>query len=346
MHPIVSVITGELKCRGSYIDENGLDVHRHRVTSYPLQRVELPLLLGGTDKLSATRYRNGMCASIISKRIPISPSIECYHHRATDAIAFDIVRILPAMGPMIESAEAIVIVVGEQDTQHRLEEDKTYDNANGDWYDRSDMNASIMHMIQKLGNKETCPWLTKNVFIVSPVLHEGNAPIEKGSSTDLADAVDAFIASYTGSTNSNVRPLPPDFSYPMIRSLLVLSDVPTTPYSFTNHHTEVRILPQGKGGTLPNLDLMFSTQLSFQSQPASEAKRISTVYYGDSEFRVHPYRELEMNMRKRLEILGTVGVGLEKLFGWKEGRAKNAVDRYAKDFGGWLGFIKSLVVGT
>eukprot|EP00970_Alexandrium_tamarense_P020815 scaffold15725_cov297-Alexandrium_tamarense.AAC.2 len=224
LHPIVSVITGELKCRGSYIDENGLDVHRHRVTSYPLQRVELPLLLGGTDKLSATRYRNGMCASIISKRIPISPSIECYHHRATDAIAFDIVRILPAMGPIIESAEAIVIVVGEQDTQHRLEEDKTYDNANGDWYDRSDMNASIMHMIQKLGNKETCPWLTKNVFIVSPVLHEGNAPIEKGSSTDLADAVDAFIASYTGSTNSNVRPLPPDFSYPMIRSLLVLSD--------------------------------------------------------------------------------------------------------------------------
>ena len=44
LHPLVSVITGELKCRGSYIDENGLDVHRHQVESYPLKRVGLSLL--------------------------------------------------------------------------------------------------------------------------------------------------------------------------------------------------------------------------------------------------------------------------------------------------------------
>jgi len=36
------------------------------------------------------------------------------------------------------------------------------------WYTKSDMNASIMHMITKLGNQSDCPWLTKTVFIVSP----------------------------------------------------------------------------------------------------------------------------------------------------------------------------------
>ena len=92
LHPILSVVTGELKCRGKYIDENGLDVHRHRVESYPLQRV--------VSQQSNNNNNNNnnkpveMCQAIQSTTIPISSSVECLHHVATESISFD-VGVLP-----------------------------------------------------------------------------------------------------------------------------------------------------------------------------------------------------------------------------------------------------------
>ena len=61
LHPILSVVTGELKCRGKYIDENGLDVHRHRVESYPLQRGVLQQSSNNNNRLDmyVNQFRNG-----------------------------------------------------------------------------------------------------------------------------------------------------------------------------------------------------------------------------------------------------------------------------------------------
>ena len=190
LHPILSVITGELKCRGQYIDENGLDVHRHRVESYPLQRhrsvavADAPRLVTSSSSYSFVVRGGGMCQSIKLHSNSISPSIECLHHVASSAISFDIVRILPPMGPMIESSEAIVIVVGgnhNNNKEYKYDDDDDHD----DWYAKSDMNASIMHMITKFGNQSDCPWLTKTVFIVSPKA----ISISPTSSTSIASVV-------------------------------------------------------------------------------------------------------------------------------------------------------------
>jgi len=358
LHPLLSVITGELKCRGQYIDENGLDVHRHRVESYPLERVEQPKLLRLLDSTTIKdESTTGMCNAIRSVRLPISPSVECLHHAATETIAFDVVRILPSMGPMIESTEAVVLVVGEQLGRTRQQNEGNDDNdkqKTGDWYGSSDLNASILHLIKKLGNKEDCPWLTKTVFIVSPATtatNEMSGNVTSSMNVDttapsLDSIVDAFITSYLGgSPNSHtakhhVRPLPPDFTFPIIRSVLVLSDVvEATPLSSTNdsqRRTEVRILPQGVGGALPNLDLVFATFLSFQSHPVGDRFNPSqSIYYGDSDFRTHPFgRLIEEQVGQALKRVGN-------LIGLKE----TAVGQYAKDLAGLFGFVAGLVIG-
>ena len=344
LHPILSVVTGELKCRGKYIDENGLDVHRHRVESYPLQRV---ISQQSNNNIPIT----GMCQTIQSTTIPISSYVECLHHVATESISFDIVRILPPMGPMIESTEAIVLVVGEEEYNYKS-------SNNRGWYERSDLNASIMHLIKKLGDS---PWLTKIVYIVSPsityvasVSDDANGSNNNASSIKddresyLVSVVDAFTTSYlrgdtssTTKTMNNVRPLPPDYTSSMIRSVLVLNDIDTTSLSnMKKGGTEVNILPQGVGGSLTNLDLVFATYMSFGSHPAkTNGKRFDTsksIYYGnDSVFRTHSFgNELEERVSQVVKRIGDM-IGLKSL----------AAEEYAKDLAGLLGFIGGLVIG-
>ena len=335
LHPLVSVITGELKCRGQYIDENGLDVHRHRVESYPLERVELSNK--NANRREDASIMLGMCDAINSVRLPdISPSVECLHHAATDSIAFDVVRILPPMGPIIESAEAVVLIVGDH-----MATQQEYNKNNQSWYDRSDLHPSIIHLIKKLGSKKDCPWLSKIVFIVSPAKNMATSDPEMsvnmtasmhsaGYASSLGLFVDAFITSYLD--GDGVRPLPPEFTFPMIRSMIVVNDAEAINY----RRTEVRILPQGVGGTLPNLDLVFAAFLSFQSRPAGDRTNpANSIFYGDSEFMMHPFgSSLEERVGKALGWVGNV-IGLKE----------TAVKQYAKDLSGLFGFVAGMVIG-
>eukprot|EP00985_Skeletonema_marinoi_P008065 scaffold3590_cov156-Skeletonema_marinoi.AAC.3 len=356
LHPLVSVITGELKCRGSYIDENGLDVHRHQVESYPLKRVGLSVLplsdVHGSDF--------GMCDAIYSGRLPISDaSVECLRHEATGDVVFDVARIMPAMGPMIDSAEAIVIVVGEVQRQQQpggcqaADGERNNNNVQKDgWYGSSDLNASILHMIQKLGNSKDAPWLTKIVYIVSPTtvnnVDHKNDTVDTSSScqqqTNLAAVVDTFITSYLGgdggdASSKHVNPLPPEFSFPMIRSLLVLSDVVEEQQMTKQGNTQVRILPQGTGGALPNLDLVFATYYSFQTHPSGgRYDQSQSIYYGDSEFRAHPFgTELENRVEGFFNRVGSM-LELDK-------SSLVSLQSYASDLSGWIGFVAALVIG-
>jgi len=309
-----------------------------------LQRVVNLLQSSNNNNVPVT----GMCQAIQSTTIPISSSVECLHHLATESISFDAVRILPPMGPMIDSTEAIVLVVGEE---------YNHKSNNKGWYERSDLNASIMHLIKKLGES---PWLTKIVYIVSPsitniasVSDNANETNDASSIKDdresyLVSVVDAFITSYLGGDTSsttktinNVRPLPPDYTSSMIRSVLVLNDIDITSLSnMKKGGTEVNILPQGVGGSLPNLDLVFATYMSFGSHPAkTNGKRIDTsksIYYGnDSVFRTHSFgNELEERVSQVVKRLGDM-IGLKSL----------AAEEYANDLAGLLGFIGGLVIG-
>ena len=349
LHPILSVITGELKCRGQYIDENGLDVHRHRVETYPLKRRSDVLLTTASNSNSYQSEAREMCHAIhrLQSSSIISPSIECLHHVATETIEFDIVRIVPPLGPMIEATESIVLVVGEEDNDSS--------NSVDDWYKRSDLNASIMHLISKLGNKDDCPWLTKVVYIVSPTsaaikMSEGvdtNATMSnERSSSYLTTVVDAFISSYLGdgTNNNNARSLPPEFTFPIIRSVLVINDVVADSINkaTTTAGTEVRILPQGMSGSLPNLDLVFATYLSLQSHPAKKTSQqqrsVQSIFYGDkSKVMIHPFESDDIE-----KAVGRIMKRVCDMFGIQRSAV---VEQYAKDLAGLFGFVAGLVIG-
>jgi len=395
LHPLVSIITGELKCRGSYIDENGLDVHRHQVESYPLMRMvghhQRRMLLSSSQhqRVDDDDWNNfdmivGMCDAIYySDRLSTigshasSSSVECLRHEATDEVVFDIARIMPSLGPMIDSTEAVVIVVGEQQQQQQQStggcqaaaneagernNNNSPQNKKG-WYESSDLNASILHMIQKLGSSKDAPWLTKIVYIVSPTIvnnnnnNVGNDMVVDNATdttscqtkTNLTTVVDKFITSYLGgggkdASSKHVNPLPPEYSFPMIRSLLVISDVveeqeQQQQQMTQNGNTQVRILPQGMGGTLPNLDLVFATFYAFQTHPSGgRYDQSHSIYYGNSEFRVHPFgKEFENRV---IDVFVRLGNMLEL------GTSSFAsLQAYASDLAGWIGFVASLVIG-
>jgi len=187
---------------------------------------------------------------------------------------------------------------------------------------------------------------------------------EEEDELSLASIVDAFITSYMGEQNTNnnnftartIHPLPPDFTFPIIRSVLVINDIQDDPDNNANNNsngkddekerTVVRILPQGTSGTLPNLDLVFATFLSFQSQPASSNNKnrydsSQSIYYSDtSTFSIHPF---SFGNTLFEEQLGHAVNGICKMIGLKH--KQRLVEQYAKDLVGLFGFVASFVIG-
>ena len=324
----------------------------------------------GSSMCDTIRHFTSLSSS--SSTLRISPSIECYHHVATPQIAFDIVRIPPSIGPSIDVVESIVLVV-DSISIHSEREDDT-DSNNNEWYVNSDMNASILHLISKLGNGKETPWLSKVVLIVSPTRNKHNTVSGDVNQVDrqpalLDSVVDAFIASYfldggriptaTAMGGEVVRPLPPEFTSPMIRSLLVIHDDDDINIHNVQRHegalassmteidrTSVRILPHGIGGSLPNLDLVFATLLSFQSHPAGGTMdRSASIYYGNSDFLVHP--RLNTNgaaaMKKMEERITAFLTWIVNFLGMKDGPM--IVERYVNDWMGLVRFVLGMAIG-
>lgn len=276
--------------------------------------------------------RGGCAAPSVRGGSP--PPVACFRHEATESVAFDVARVLPPRGPVREGTEAVVIIAGQEEGRKSQNIDGN-DGRGRDWSDESDLNASLLHLVQRLGAGGDCPWLTKAVFVVSSsAQRNATTPSDfNGESPPLGSVVDAFVASYLGDSGRGVvRPLPPDFTFPVIRTVLVLSDVVGAATTATIAATDVRLLPQGAAGALPNLDLVFAAYASLQSRPAGgHAPR--SIYRG-AEVRMHPFDGLEERMEQFLGVVGS-RVG-----------AKEAIARgYARDLAGMLGFVASLVVG-
>ena len=437
LHPLLSVVTGESKCRGAYIDENGLDVHRYRMPNYPTSRIDFitssssssTLVLendndnteSGKRTTVTNEYSNdyyGMCHALRKLR-PSSEFVDCLTHVATKTIlsnndntnrhqqkqqhhqqkmivSFDIVRIIPTLGPMKDMTEAIVLVVGggsrggssNRGTGRSAREEETCNNdddtANNDddddddysWYNNNDMNASIIRLISRLSNSNDCPWLNKVIYIVSP----NN---DNDDNVHLGDVVDAFLSSYLGDdTNANRHTsknhddddydtpttmlLPLDYTHPIIRSLIVINDVhddieSTATTATATIKSKVKILPQAgiNNGILPNLDIVFATTMSFQSQPSNLKNgrwdRSKSLYYSgiiggsssenneqrESHFTAHPnYYGGSTTMIEKYTyiVMHYVFVTILKYDSTK-------LNQYINDMFGMLYFLISMIIG-
>ena len=214
--------------------------------------------------------------------------------------SFEIAKIVPLSAGITPVSEAIVLIVppflpftasrvrttattrGGDSNEERRSEDKS----------RSQFQASLLQLVRRLSSPQTAPWLTKTVFVVSSV--GSNDIIEVGANTTsstgsaslspiLEETVESFLDAYLGKMPVHQQRhdyyhrqpqfgerLPLDFTGALIRNLIVLdlelfqSDNRPLPMDEEQEYepetSELRILPQGRRGVLPNMDLTFAVR--------------------------------------------------------------------------------------
>ena len=271
VHPILSIVTGEAKCRGWFIDDNSME------TTY--------LRLSPQKYLPADPHPQGLsslCDSLYRSRNNLRDNVECL--RCEEGL--EVARVVPVSNSVAPTAETIAIVVPVPD----------------DWL-ASDFHNAILQLITRLSSPSSCPWLAKTVLVVSPV--------EKGAS--LHATVSSFLNVYLGDlSSSNVTSsLPMEYTTGILRNLLVL-DIRVIE---TGSENELRILPQGRHGLLPNMDLTFAVMSMY-----------SRILNG--HIIMHSYGEISKKYKRRMPV------GLSV-----------AIQQWAFDLGNMFLFSYSLAMG-
>jgi glycosylphosphatidylinositol transamidase len=142
----------------------------------------------------------------------------------------EVTKVVPISNAVAPTAETIAIVVPAPD----------------DWL-ASDFHNAILQLIARLSSPSSCPWLAKTILVVSP----------SEKDTSLHSTVSMFLDAYLGDFSSRNFPasLPMEYTRGILRNLLVVNVRVIDTASVDN---EVRILPQGRHGVLPNMDLVFT----------------------------------------------------------------------------------------
>ena len=214
VHPILSVITGEPKCRGWFIDESSLDAGSLHIDA----------------KYSAVHHKTQGSTSLCESLSRVNgkrDNLECFRHEE----GFQVAKIVPVSNA-VQPSETLVLVVSEP----------------ADSWAARDFHNAILQLITRLAAPASCPWLAKMVLVVTPTRNDVN----------LHSTVSLFLGAYLGAPN--ITPLPMDFSFGILRNLLVVDIKVNETETNTD---EVRILPQGRNGILPNMDLVFATMSMF-----------------------------------------------------------------------------------
>jgi hypothetical protein len=226
LHPIVSVTTGELKCRGFFVDEKALLHSTYYSAPYPFDQ----LWRYYSDK---NRPTDGLCHNLRALDMLETSMIECHQDKTNN---FDYAIIVPNKAPSLPS-EAIVLIVKEP-------------NCQAGWTS-SYFHVALLNLIHRLSDGVSSPWLSKNIIIVSP---RPTLPCKSKSVEDFSQlhaTVTAFADAY------HLGSLPMKHITSVIRNVLVLDvEQIMVPSESTKSSIDVFILPQGVGAVLPNFDLV------------------------------------------------------------------------------------------
>eukprot|EP00536_Pseudo-nitzschia_multiseries_P005582 jgi/Psemu1/65159/estExt_Genemark1.C_1070013 len=293
LHPIASVITGELKCRGWYLDEHSIETRfiegqtPHEAPSH-LKSLKLSPLRqprnGGKHSLCDFFAREGDPGFNANNLI-------CHTHGDN----FEVAMIMPLSNALDATEEAIVLVVPSPEEVYNLS--VTKDNQARDW-SSSRLHQAMVQSIKHLADPVETTWLAKTVLVVTPTMSSSG-----NNHQSLDDTVSSFLDAYLGQQNTpqdfksagqrrndEVPPLPTRLSGAILRNLVVLdvSDK-STPKSATSRSggspkTDLAILPQGRRGILPNADLVFLVGKLMER----------TLFYRQSSartFLAHPYTQ-------------------------------------------------------
>lgn len=277
-HPFGSVLTGGFnRPRRCYIDENSIEPSFFRT----LEKYEL---------IHAERKRPiiaSLCSSLDSD-VGIE-GVSCFRSEGR----FEVARIIPEKSAALPTSEAIVVVVPASDN----------------WL-ASQYHVSLLQMIRRL---TVAPWLSKSILVVTPVSTHSTTGRNDASNTNslLSETVLNFLEDYLGSATKPHAPwtgLPDSFKGAMLRQMIVMDIEYGERDDEQQPLLEARILPQGRRGVLPNMDLTYLVSLVYS--------RFTTVPLRNQDAAVivaHPYLEkanqlfkaiVEANFSKQYHDMG------------------------------------------
>lgn len=239
-------MTGELKCRGFFVDENALDA----------SAFHMDFKYDTTPK----QVHHGDISLCVTLR-ELRSHIDCHSHQSSE---FDVARIVPTSNAVQPNAEAVVLVVPPPKS--------------GKWESET-FYYLFLQLIQRLSQPQSSPWLAKTILVVSS--SQDNIPLEV--------TVSQFLSAYLGPTNmvnksNTVEGLPSGYTSAMIRNLLVLNVEINESGPSRN---ELLILPQGRRGVLPNMDLVFVAVSVFSRARFLDDRQ--QRHDTSTSFVVHPY---------------------------------------------------------
>jgi glycosylphosphatidylinositol transamidase len=243
LHPVASVFTGHMQPRKWYIDENSLE------PSYFKMKGQFDALTVPTGW-----QRRSLCATV-SRNARI---FSCTQHPD----GFEILKMTPKQVAVRPVTEAIVLVIPW--------------NAS---YVSNVFQVAVVNLIQQL---QQANWIAKTLFIVTSTVE---------SEMSLTSTVNRFLDVYLGSADQETPfhpPLPHDMNGFLLRNLLVVDVQPQTQNGLIVSTSipaqpEIRILPQGRRGVLPNMDLVFLAMLVYS--------RSMYIRTNKAVITMHPYRQ-------------------------------------------------------
>ena len=150
LHPLVSVLTGELKCRGWYLDESAIDI-RHSNSKSSSNQSRL-------NNLISTRHhaddgdalqRQLLCDGLSTNNLT-TKNLSCQTH-ADDT--FQMATVVPIANAVDPTNEAIVFVVPAP-------------GKGTDWLS-STLHLTYLEMLRRLADPVETPWLAKTIILDS-----------------------------------------------------------------------------------------------------------------------------------------------------------------------------------
>ncbi len=263
LHPIVSVITGELKCRGWYLDEHSIETRFTAGEKPELVPSHLQDLVSEPLRSRHNQIGYSLCDYFPMKGDPDFNDNNLICHKHGDH--FEVAMIMPLSNAIDASEEAVVLVVPTPSD--------VYQNTG----EISDWNSSIFHKavvksIQHLANPVETPWLAKAVLVVTPTMSQDSETDDSSLEKTVSSFLDAYSGEQTisddyarkkrGNDEKTIPPLPPKLSGAILRNLVVLevsdnSIAQNSGKGYKPTSTNLSILPHGRKGVLPNADLVF-----------------------------------------------------------------------------------------
>lgn len=264
LHPIVSIMTGELKCRGFFVDEKAMLQSSYFSTPYPFD--QLQRYYSNTNEAPA----GGLCHTLAASGLLQTNMIECYHDEAND---FDYATIVPNNAPSLSDEAIILIVNGPR--------------CDAEWAS-SYFHVALLSMMDRLSDGLSSPWLSKNIIIVSP----SPSLSCKVESSEKWFHLNTIVSTFADAYHLGLLPMQHITS--TIRNVLVIDVAqPIRPKQTRKRSMDVYILPQGFGSMLPNFDLVSVIVEIFMHQNWSASQNIRLHLYPPVELiqKLHNFLE-------------------------------------------------------